>query len=114
MHNNMTPIGSIIRGAREAKGLSQAALAEKIDASTRTIIAVENDQRYPTYEILHRLVHVLDISTDLLFWPERASYTPEQDQAIKEFLACSEWEQRIVMENMRSLIRALRKDESEK
>ena len=113
MHNDMMRIGDILRSARETKRLSQTALAEKIDVSARTIIAVENNQRYPTYEVFYRLVHALDISADLVVFPDRVPLTVEQDQFCRELLACEKHEQRIAMEMLRSLLRALRQDESE-
>ena len=67
LHIDSSPIGSIIRTARKAKKLSQAELAELIDVSTRTIIAVEKDHRFPTYEVFCRLVYALDISADQTF-----------------------------------------------
>jgi transcriptional regulator with XRE-family HTH domain len=106
-------MGNVIRSAREAKGLTQAALAERIDVSIRTIIAIEKNQRNPTYEVLYRLVHTLDISADLIFYPDHAPLTTEQDQFMRELLACDDKAQRVVLTTLRSLIRALREDEPE-
>jgi len=106
-------MGAVLRNAREAKGLTQAALAERVDVSIRTIIAIEKNQRNPTYEVLYRLVHTLDISADLIFYPDQSPLTAEQDQFMRELLACNEKEQRVVMTSLQSLIRALREDEHE-
>jgi len=114
LHMGMTRMGNILRSAREAKELTQASLAENIDVSIRTIIAIEKDQRNPTYDVLYRLVHALDISADLIFYPDHSPFTTEQDQFIRELLACDEKEQRIAVSTLRSLIRALRQDEPEK
>lgn len=108
MHQDMTRIGRVLRAGREAKGMTQAALAEKTHTALRTIIAIENDQRYPTYEVFYKIIHVLDISADQVFWPENVTYKPEQEQMIREFLACSEWEQEVVVKTMRTLVRSLR------
>ena len=114
MHIGMTRMGSILRSAREAKELTQASLAEMIDVSIRTIIAIEKNQRNPTCDVLYRLVHALEISADLIFFPDDAPLTTEQDQFMRELLACDEKEQRIVMTTLKNLIRALRQDEPEK
>lgn len=114
LHIGMTQMGNVLRSAREAKELTQAALAEKIDVSIRTIIAIEKNQRNPTCEVLCRLIHALDISADLIFCPDRTRLTAEQDQFMRELLSCDEKEQQIVMTATRSLIRALRQDEPEK
>jgi transcriptional regulator with XRE-family HTH domain len=104
----MMNMGSVLRSAREAKNLTQEELAEMIDASTRTIIAIERNQRNPTYEVLYRLIHTLDISADLIFRPESSPLTMEQDQVIRELLACEGRTQSIAIQTLRSLIRALR------
>ena len=114
MHVNMTQMGDILRSAREAKELTQSTLAEHIGASVRTIIAIEKNQRNPTYDVLYRLIHTLDISADLIFYPDPTPLTTEQDQLVRELLACDERERRIVMLTLQSLIRALRQDKPEK
>jgi len=106
----MTQMGSILRNARESKGLTQAALAESIDVSIRTIIAIEKNQRNPTYEVLYRLVHTLDISADLIFYTDHNPFRTEQDQLMRELSVCDEKEQRIVISTLRNLIQALRQD----
>jgi len=110
MHEDMTLIGCVLRAGREAKGMTQAALAEKTHTALRTIIAIENDQRYPTYEVFYKIIHALDISADHIFWPEKVTYTPEQEQVIREFLDCSEWEQSVILKTMQTLVRSLREE----
>jgi len=114
LRTSMTSMGSVLRGAREAKKMTQAELAEKIESSTRTIVAIEKNKRNPTYEVLYRLVHTLDISADLIFYPDSAPLSTEQDQLVRELLACDDKELRIVAPTLQSLIRALRQDEPEK
>ena len=114
MHTDATKMGIILRRAREAMKMTQASLAEKIGVSVRTIIAIEKDKRNPTYVVLFRLVHTLEISADSIFHPDSAPLTTEQDQLVRELLSCNEREQRIVMPTVQSLIRALRQDEPDK
>jgi len=114
MHIKVTWMGDIVRSAREARGLTQAALAKEIAVSKRTVVALENNQRKPTYEIFCRLIHALNISADLIVNPDRATYTAEHEQLFREWLACGEREQKIVIITLRSLLRALRQDEPEK
>jgi DNA-binding XRE family transcriptional regulator len=112
MHYDLSLLGRVLREARKAKSMTQVELAEKTQVALRTIIAIENDQRFPTYEVFYKIIRVLDISADHIFWPDRVIYTPEQEQAIHEFLSCSEWEQMVMMKTMRALINSLRdKDE---
>ncbi len=114
MHDNLPCMGAVMRDARESKGLTQAALAESIGVSIRTIVAIEKNQRNPTYDVLYRLVHTLEISSDLIFFPDSTPYTAEQEQFIREFMSCDEWERIVVMETLRTLMRALRQNKSKK
>jgi len=63
---------------------------------------------HTSYEVFYKIIHALDISADQVFWPEKIEYTTEQEQVIREFLACSEWEQDVIIKTMRTLVRSLR------
>ena len=112
MHYDMKRMGKVARKAREDKGITQATLAEKIDVSLRTIIAIENGQRNPTFDVLYRLVNTLDIPADLIFRPDNLSNTPEQEQFICEYLNATEQEQRIATSAAHSIWQELRKDKN--
>lgn len=103
MHNDMKLMGRVIRKARENKSITQSALAEKIDVSLRTVIAIENGKRNPTFDVLYRLINALDIPADLIFHPDDTSNTPEQEQFIREYLNATEQEQRVTMAAARSI-----------
>jgi len=111
MHIEMKRIGAIIRKARESKRLTQTALAEEVEVSLRTIIAIENEHRNPTLDVFYRLIQVLNIPPDLFFKDAAIDRSIEQEQFISEFLSCTECEQRIVTNTMRCLVRELRKDQ---
>ena len=114
MYMGIPPMGNIVRSAREARNLSQTALAKKIAVSKQTVIALEKNQRNPTYEVFCRLVHALDISANLIVCPDRVPYTVEQEQLFRELLACDERDQKIAFAILESFLRALRQDEPEK
>ncbi len=112
MHTDMPQMGRILRKSREAKGLTQKEVAKRAQIALRTFIDIENNKRFPTHEVFYRILHVLDISADRIFWPEKVINSTEQEQVIREFMACSELEQGVISKTMRALIRALReKDE---
>jgi len=108
MHYDMKRMGLVMRKSREDKGITQAALAEKIEVSLRTIIAIENGKRNPTFEVLYRLIHALDVPADLIFRPDDMPNTPEQEQFICEYLNATDEEQRTAMSVVRSVWRELR------
>ncbi len=114
MSADIPQIGGIVRSAREAMGLTQPELAKKTSVSKQTIIAVENNHGYPSYEVFYRLVHALDISAELIVYPHRVSCTLEQEQLIRELLGSDDRTQEIAFKLLHCLLRALRQDVPEK
>jgi transcriptional regulator with XRE-family HTH domain len=51
--------GSLIRNARRRHGLSQAALAKRLDTSQPAISRIERDQVSPTIETLERILNAM-------------------------------------------------------
>ena len=112
MHHDVKRMGHVLREARKAKGMTQAALAKETHTALRTIIAIENEKRFPTYEVFYRIIRVLDLSADQIFWPEPTVLTPEQEQLIHTFLQYSEWEKAVVVKTVRTLLQALREKDT--
>jgi transcriptional regulator with XRE-family HTH domain len=101
-------LGAVIKNARLNKQLTQEQLAEKVGIGPRHIMAIENEGKHPSYEVLYKLIQILDISADSIFRPKTVNQSIEQEQFIREFLSCSEREQKIVSETMRVLLREIR------
>jgi transcriptional regulator with XRE-family HTH domain len=80
----MTDIRSLlsdnIKKRREFLGISQAALAEKVETSTDYISQIERKKRFPSPEVMERIAAALELDT-----PELFSITPFPPEAIKEF-----------------------------
>ena len=106
MHDDVTKMGGIIRTAREVKGMTQAALSKSTNIAARTIMDIENDKRHPTYEVFFKIVRALDLSADHIFWPDKAKYTPEQEQLIKAVSALSDSDRAIFMDVAWAFVRA--------
>lgn len=107
MHDDVTRMGNVIRKAREAQGLTQAQLAEKIATSLRTVAAIEKDKRNPTYVVLRNLILDLDIPADHIFRPEEQAYTPEQEQLMRELFHRGPKEQELIVSTLRTLLSGL-------
>ena len=60
-------IGRRIKEARQAKGLSQEALSEKIGMSAKYLSSVERGKENPTLDTLVKLADALEIETSELF-----------------------------------------------
>ena len=56
------PFGRRLAAARKAKGLSQAALAELLDTTQKTIDYYERRAPNPSMELIHRVAAALEIS----------------------------------------------------
>jgi len=69
-----------IKKRREFLGISQAALAERVDTSTHYISQIERKIRFPSPEIMERIASALEFDT-----PELFSVAPFPPEAIKEF-----------------------------
>jgi DNA-binding XRE family transcriptional regulator len=108
MHNDMKRVGKIIQAARATKGISQSALAEMIDVSLRTVIAIENGKRNPAFETIFNIVQMLDIPADLIFRPAGLTHTPEQEQFVQEYYDAGEQNQRLSMAASRAIWNEMR------
>jgi len=62
-----THIGTRIRQARRARGLTQRQLAQQLDISVRTLRAYEQNKRVPDGETLARIATVLNFPVGYFF-----------------------------------------------
>lgn len=58
-----------IRELREAKGLTQAQLAETVDVARQTILAIEKGRYDPSLSLAFRIADALGITVDAVFRP---------------------------------------------
>jgi putative transcriptional regulator len=64
----VTELGNRLRDAREAKGWTQAQLAEAIQVSRKTVNTVENGVFTPSTVIALKLARALGEAVEQLFW----------------------------------------------
>jgi putative transcriptional regulator len=77
--NGARTLGLLVRGYRQALGMSQRELALKVGVQRASISFIENDRRRPSATLLHSIADVLDIEQDRLFLLAR----PEAKLAIR-------------------------------
>lgn len=70
MHDYSRRLGDAVKRAREAQGLTQSELAEKIAVAPRTILNIENYKGNPKLEILALVIYALKIDPRKIFFPE--------------------------------------------
>ena len=63
-------VNNHVREKRQEHNLTQEELADKVDVSRQTIIALEKGNYTPSVKLALLLARVLNTSVDLLFWLE--------------------------------------------
>lgn len=61
-----------VRQYRQLQGLSQLALAQKIDVARQTINLIENDKYNPSLDLCLKLAWALKTDLNTLFWEEES------------------------------------------
>ena len=83
-------LGITIKAARKDKHLTQEELAEKVGVGLRHIMALENEGRHPSYELLYKLIRVLNIHANAIFYPETSAPDSEIDEITRMLYKCDE------------------------
>jgi len=79
VRDTKNPLGEIIKSARVKNKLTQEKFAEKSNVSARYVMSIENEGKKPSYDKLHRMIRVLGINANDIFYPEnREEDTPAQ------------------------------------
>ena len=102
-------VGQRIRRLRRRKKLSQATLAEKVDVSATYISHLENGMKFMSVETLIALANALGVSTDTILCD---SLDQQLSACVTEFEIilkdCTNFERRVILDNARSIKKALR------
>lgn len=86
-HENL---GDIIKTARQSAGITVEKLAEQVDRSERYIYLIENEGQKPSYDVLYKLIRILAIAPDRIFYPERSRADTEMECLIRQLYCCDE------------------------
>jgi transcriptional regulator with XRE-family HTH domain len=78
--------GNRLRELREARGLSQEELADKVGSSEPQIWRYEHNKGNPTKDVLERLADFFGVSVDELLGRDRSN-----DLSAKEIAAITAW-----------------------
>lgn len=102
--NNFDRLGSILKAARKARGLTREQLAEIINITPRYLMSLENENKKPSYDVLFRLVRELGISADTIFYPENQHVDNKVEQLIRLLYLCGDRELKIVTATIQAMI----------
>lgn len=86
-------------------------LAEKLGVTERYLYRIENENKKPSYDVLYKLIRVLSISPDLIFYPEKNSEISEIDTLIRTLCNCDQRLLPVVRATITALIEASNKEE---
>ncbi len=104
MHSQHETLGKIIKSARQHSKLTMEELAEQIGVTERYLYRIENEDKKPSYDVLYKLVRVLSISPDLIFYPEKTAEESEVENLIRMLYNCDERSLEVVKATAKALI----------
>ncbi len=103
-HNSFDMLGSILKTARKAKGLTREQLAEIINITPRYLMSIENENKKPSLDVLFRLVRELGISADTIFYPEIQHVDTKVEQLVRLLYLCDDRELKIATATIKALL----------
>lgn len=80
----MAEFGEQLKKAREAKGITQQSLADKMYVTRQTIYRWECGDRYPDIINLKRLSNILEVSTDTLLSDDERGKVVEKSPVVEK------------------------------
>jgi transcriptional regulator with XRE-family HTH domain len=97
-------LGGAIKAARIGKKLTRDQLAEKVDTGSRHLMGVENKNKTPGFDLLFRLIRVLEIPAEKIFYPETDIEHSEAEQLVRMIYRCDNKEIRAITALVESLL----------
>lgn len=75
-------MGPMIKRARIAAQMTQDELAERVGVTTRYIMAIENEEKWPALDNWFRIIRALHTSADAIVYPESHTEKDADEQLI--------------------------------
>lgn len=104
MNNTINRMGGTLKQARLSSGITQERLGEQVGVSGRYIMALENENKTPSFEVLCKLIHALNIPADNIFYPESHTTESEKEQLVRLLDLCSDHDIKVLTATAKSLI----------
>ena len=90
VHDKSDTLGNVIKRAREKEGMTIEKLSEKVGVTTRYIYRIENEGKKPSFDVLNKLIHVLSINSESIFYPDKYEKDSEIDALLRILANCDE------------------------
>ena len=94
--NENMHIASTMKNARNALGITQEQLAERIGVSVRHIMNLEGSVNMPSATVLFRIIRELNIDPNLIFFPEKAAKDTDIDDLVRMLYRCDDRSTKII------------------
>ena len=102
-------LGSVIRRYRKERGLTQYELSEKAEISHRQIMSIEKGKCFPKFKTLCRIVQVLNISPNHIFYPNIESNDRALESFVALFRSCPSEDQELVLATTQTIVDHLKR-----
>ena len=97
-------LGDVVKAARIRAGMKRSDLATKLDISIRYLMHIENGQRKPRYDLLFKMVRILLVQTDEIFYPEVEHGSKAIKQIISLLHKCDDSDLSVVSATINALV----------
>ena len=97
-------MGPVFKKYRLAAKQTQEEVAEKVGITTRFLMALENEEKRPSLDILLRLVDVLNIPGDAILHPQLQTIDGEDEQLIRMMMRLTSRDKQIIRSTVLSML----------
>lgn len=109
-------IGDILKQERLRLGYTRDQIAERADIGIRYLIAIENDEKKPKFDVLSRLIRAMGMDSGKLFYPGLTDEEDESARLVRLLQNCSGRDRKLIAAMVDTLVdsRAQEAPETEK
>ena len=104
VHTNPESLGDIIKYYREKSDYTVEELANKIGITERYLYRIENEGKKPSYNVLYKLIRILKISPELIFFPDSTNKYKHETSIAQLLNNCDEKTIHIIIEIIKIII----------
>ena len=97
-------MGPIFKEYREKAERIQEEVAEKVGITTRFLMALENENRRPSIDVLLRLADTLNIPGDLLLHPQLQTIDSEDEQLIRMMMRLNARDKKVLRAAIQTML----------
>lgn len=103
-------MGPIFKKYRLDAKRTQDEVAEKVGITTRFLMALENEEKRPSLDILLRLVDVLNIPGDAILHPQLQIIDGEDEQLIRMIMRLNSRDKQVIRSTILSMLETYHTD----